>query len=47
MSSEQDQKNASYIYSMNLLAMLVKMQLITEKEFECIRTISERYYGIK
>ncbi len=47
MSPEQDKKNAAYIYSINLLWMLVKMQLITEVEYECIKAISERYYLFK
>ena len=47
MSPEQDKKNAAYIYCINLLWMLVKMQLITEVEYEYIKAISERYYLFK
>lgn len=47
MSPEQDKKNAAYIYSINLFWMLVKMQLITEAEYECVKAISERYYLFK
>lgn len=37
--------NSSFAYSMNLLRMLLKMQLITQEEYERIITISAEYYG--
>lgn len=45
MSPEQDQKNASYIYSLNLLRLLVRMELISVLEYERIKQISASYYG--
>lgn len=37
-------KNSSFIYSVNMLRMLVKMNLITDKEYEKILKISVAYY---
>lgn len=40
----QDCKNASFAYSVNLLRMLLAMKLITEKEYKRIVEISTAYY---
>lgn len=47
MNKEQDEKNAAFVYSIHLLKMLLKMELISEQEFERIMGISARFYGIK
>ena len=41
----QDQKNASFAYSVNLLRLLLGMNLITEDEYRTIVKISAAYYG--
>ena len=46
MNKEQDEKNAAYVYSIHLLKMLLKMGLISEQEFERIKSISAQYYNI-
>lgn len=47
MNKEQDEKNATYVYSIHLLKMLLKMELISKQEFERIRSISAQYYNKK
>ena len=47
MNKEQDEKNAAYVYSIHLLKMLLKMELISKQEFEQIVRISAGFYGIK
>ncbi len=37
--------NASFVYSVNLLRMLLKMQLITKEEYYQIAAISAEHYG--
>ncbi len=37
--------HSSFVYSVNLLRMLLGMQLITQEEYERIITISADYYG--
>lgn len=37
--------NASFAYSVNLLRILLKMQLITQEEYERIIAISAEHYG--
>ncbi len=37
--------NASFAYSVNLLRMLLKMQLITKEEYDRIVAISAEHYG--
>lgn len=46
MNKEQDEKNAAYVYSIHLLKMLLKMELISEQEFERIKSVSKKYYNI-
>ena len=46
MNKEQDEKNAAFVYSIHLLKMLLKMELISEQEFKRIRSISKKYYNI-
>lgn len=42
-----DVLNASFVYSVSLLRVLLKMQLITEEEYEKITQISADHYGIE
>lgn len=44
---KNDSNNASFVYSVNLLRMLISMELITEDEYNKIVAISEDHYGIK
>ena len=44
---KNDTNNASFVYSVNLLRMLLGMELITEDEYNKIVAISEDYYGTK
>lgn len=44
---KNDSNNASFVYSVNLLRMLLGMELITEDEYNKIAAISEEYYGAK
>lgn len=44
MNENQDQNNAAFYYSVNMLRMLLKMQLITEEECKKIIRISAVYY---
>lgn len=37
--------NSSFAYSVSLLRMLLKMQLITQEEYERIVSISAEHYG--
>ena len=46
MNKERDEKNAAYVYSIYLLKMLLKMGLISEQEFERIKSISAQHYNI-
>lgn len=46
MNKEQDEKNVAFVYSIHLLKMLLKMEFISEKEFERIKSISAQYYNI-
>lgn len=39
--------NASFVYCVNLLRMLLGMELITEDEYNKIVAISEDHYGAK
>ena len=47
MTAEQDKRNAAYAYSIYLLKVLHDMELITDREFEKIGEISEKFYKIK
>lgn len=44
---KNDSNNASFIYSVNLLRMLLCMELITKEEYNKIVAISEDHYGTK
>lgn len=44
---KNDSNNASFVYSVNLLRMLLGMELITEDEYNKIVAISEDHYGAK
>ena len=44
---KNDANNASFVYSVNLLRMLLGMELITEEEYNKIAAISEEHYGTK
>ena len=44
---KNDSNNASFVYSVNLLRMLLGMELITDDEYNKIVAISEDYYGTK
>lgn len=44
---KNDSNNASFVYSVNLLRMLLGMELITEEEYNKIVAISEAHYGAK
>ena len=46
MNREQDKRNAAFFYGVHLLKMLLKMELISEQEFERIKSISAQYYNI-
>jgi len=47
VKENNDINNAAFYYSLNMLGMLLKMQLITEDEFYKITKISAEYYGVK
>ena len=40
-----DINNSAFVYSVNLLRLLLKMQLITQEEYERILQISAAHYG--
>ena len=44
---KKDSNNASFVYSVNLLRMLLGMELITKEEYNKIVAISEEHYGTK
>ncbi len=44
---KNDSTNASFVYSVNQLRMLLGMELITENEYNKIIAISEDHYGAK
>ena len=43
--NEQLMKEASFYYSISILRMLVKLELITDDEFVRIREINAQHYG--
>lgn len=45
MDKRTDINNASFVYSVSLLRMLLDMNLITEDEYERITQISAEHYG--
>ena len=44
---KKDSNNASFVYSVNLLRMLLGMELITKEEYNKIVATSEDHYGTK
>lgn len=40
-----DINNSAFIYSVNMLRLLLKMQLITQEEYERVLKISAAHYG--
>lgn len=46
MNKENDEKNAVFLYSVHLLKMLLKMELISKQEFERIKSICTQYYNL-
>ncbi len=40
-----DISNSAFVYSVNLLRLLLKMQLINQEEYERILEISAAHYG--
>ena len=40
-----DINNSAFIYSVNMLRLLLKMQLITQEEYERVLKISTAHYG--
>ena len=40
-----DIKNSAFVYCVNMLRLLLKMQLITSEEYERILEISAAHYG--
>jgi len=44
---KKDSNNASFVYSVNLLRMLLGMELITKEEYNKIVAISEDHYSTK
>ncbi|NMA65810.1 MAG: hypothetical protein GX957_06150 [Clostridiaceae bacterium] len=42
---DNDIKNTSFAYSVNMLKLLLKTKLLTEEEYKEIVKISAEYYG--
>ena len=40
-----DINNSAFFYSVNMLRLLLKMQLITQEEYERVLKISAAHYG--
>lgn len=40
-----DEKNAAFVYSVNLLRMLMCMELLSEEEYQRIVAISAKHYN--
>ena len=40
-----DVNSSAFLYSLNMLRLLLKMQLITQEEYERILEISAAHYG--
>lgn len=45
MTAEQDKKNAAFYYSVNMLRLLLRAELLTETEYKKIVKISAGHYG--
>ena len=43
----QENNTASFIYSLNLLRLLRKMNLLTDDEYRKIAAISAAHYGVE
>lgn len=42
-----DINNSSFLYSLNMLNLLLRMKLITEAEYNRIAAISKKHYDVK
>lgn len=42
-----DTDNCSFVYSVNMLRMLLAMNFLTEEEYQRIISITEEYYNSK
>ena len=47
MKNKEDRNNSAFYYSVNMLRHLLKMNLITEDEYNRIVRISSEYYSTK
>ena len=45
MTAEQDKKNAAFYYSVNMLRLLLRAELLTGAEYRKILKISAEHYG--
>ena len=45
--ANNDINDAAFLYSLNMLNILLKMKLITEEEYDRIAAISRRHYGVQ
>lgn len=45
MTAEQDKKNAAFYYSVNMLRLLLRTELLTKAEYRKIVKISAKHYG--
>ena len=45
MTAEQDKKNAAFYYSVNMLRLLLRAELLTKAEYKQILKLSAEYYG--
>ncbi len=45
MTAEQDKKNAAFYYSVNMLRLLLRAELITKEEYRKIVKLSAEHYG--
>ncbi len=41
----KDKNNAAFVYSVNMLKILLSMKLITDEEYERIVAINKAHYG--
>ena len=45
MTAEQDKKNAAFYYSVNMLRLLLRAELLTKAEYKQILKLSAEHYG--
>lgn len=45
MTAEQDKKNAAFYYSVNMLRLLLRVELLTKAEYKQILKLSAEHYG--